>query len=90
MNEELNMETMDEIELEAMDEMEVPEESSMMPLAIAGIGLGLLGVGIGFRKKIKAKLEEASVNRMIKKGYVIYKADEDLDASDQEDSEDVK
>ena len=90
MNEELNMETMEEIELEGMEEMEVTEGSSIVPLALTGIGIGLLGVGIGFRKKIKARLEEATVNRMTKKGYVIYKIDKDLDNSDQDDSEDVE
>ncbi len=90
MNEELNMETMEEMELEAMDDMEVSEESSKIPFVGIGIGLGLLGIGIACRKKIETKLEEANVNRLVKKGYIVYKNEDDLDASDQEDSEDVE
>ena len=53
MNEELNMETMEETEnndVDSVDEIEVSEGLNITPLAFAGVGLGLLGVGFGFRK----------------------------------------
>ena len=94
MNEELNMETMEETEnndVDSVDEIEVSEGLNITPLAFAGVGLGLLGVGFGFRKQIKAKLEEAAVNRMIKRGYVVYKndAEEESEESDEAESEDL-
>ena len=96
MNEELNMETMEETEIndvDSVDENEVSEGLNIAPLAFAGVGLGLLGVGVGFgfRKQIKAKLEEAAVNRMIKRGYVVYKVDEEEESeeSDEVESEDL-
>ena len=94
MNEELNMETMEETEIndvDSVDEIEEPEGLNIAPLAFAGVGLGLLGVGFGFRKQIKAKLEEAAVNRMIKRGYEVHKIDEDdvPEESDEVESEDL-
>ena len=94
MNEELNMETMEETEIndvDSVDENEVSEGLNIAPLAFAGVGLGLLGVGFGLRKQIKAKPEEAAVNRMIKRGYVVYKndAEEESEESDEAESEDL-
>ena len=94
MNEELNMETMEETEIDdvdSVDENEVSEGLNIAPLAFAGVGLGLLGVGFGFRKQIKAKLEEAAVNRMIKRGYVVYKndAEEESEETEEAESEDL-
>ena len=42
-------------------------------------------------KAVKAKLEEAAVNRMIKRGYVVYKNDEEEESeeSDEVESEDL-
>lgn len=94
MNEELNMENMEETEIndvDSVDEIEVSEGLNITPLAFVGVGLGLLGAGFSFRKQIKAKLEEAAVNRMIKRGYVVYKIDEEEESeeSDEVESEDL-
>lgn len=94
MNEELNMETMEETEIndvDSVDEIEVSEGLNIAPLAFVGVGLGLLGAGFGFRKQIKAKLEEAAVNRMIKRGYEVHKIkmEEESEESDEVESEDL-
>ena len=94
MNEELNMETIEETEIndvDSVDEIEVSEGLNIAPLAFVGVGLGLLGAGFGFRKQIKAKLEEAAVNRMIKRGYVVYKVDseEESEEAGEVESEDL-
>lgn len=94
MNEELNMETMEETEIDdvdSVDEIEVSEGLNIAPLAFVGVGLGLLGAGFGFRKQIKAKLEEAAVNRMIKRGYEVHKikTEEESEESDEVESEDL-
>lgn len=68
-NEELNMET----DLEYVD-LDNRRSGNGLKLAV-GLGLGAAVVG-GLAYKFKGKLEERKIERLRKKGYVIFKEDE--------------
>lgn len=86
-NEEMNTE-IETTELEVYDE---PETSSGNGLKLA-LGLGALAAAgvAAWCCKNKAKIEERKIEKLRKKGYVIYKAEDDIeeDVVDEEFEED--
>lgn len=89
---------MDEIrdmEVETIEEemdCEIPEEEEGSGIASKiVIGLGVAAVGAGIcavvRKiKVKDKIEKWQADRLTKKGYVVYKLDDDTPVEDTDES----
>lgn len=89
---------MDEIrdmEVETIEEemdCEIPEEEEGSGIASKiVIGLGVAAVGAGIcavvRKiKVKDKIEKWQADRLTKKGYVVYKPDDDTPVEDTDES----
>lgn len=85
-----------ENEIMETNELENTEVIEDYESECTGGGLGKLVAGIGvvavaglaaFAYKNKAKLEERKIERLRKKGYVIYRAEEVAEVRDVEDSD---
>lgn len=100
MNEEMmNMEAMEakEAEYEVIpyesDEPAFNEEcesgiGSIALLAVAGVAVGAAAFAIAKKDKIKAKLEERKIKKLEKKGYVVIRPDELVEAEAEVSEED--
>ena len=85
---------MEEVIEEEMD-CEIPEEEEGSGIAtaikvVAGLGTVIAagaGLRAGARKlKVKDKVEKWQANQLTKKGYVVYKPDEDTPVEDTDES----
>lgn len=89
MNEELmtNNEEIETTEIEAT-EMEVYDEPERSGIGagkiVLGLGLVLAGGAAAWAHKNKAKLEERKIEKLRKKGYVIYKPEDEAVEEDTE------
>ena len=89
---------MDEIrdmEVETIEEemdCEIPEEEEGSGIAskiVIGLGVAAVSAGlcVAARKiKVKDKIEKWQANRLAKKGYVVYKPDEDTPVEDTDEN----
>ena len=87
------METIDEIENTEIEEMddEVVESGGGLGKIVVGIGVVAAGALAALAYKNKAKLEERRIEKLRKKGYVVYKEDEDDDREElPEDTDSVE
>ena len=87
------METIDEIENTEIEEMddEVVESGGGLGKIVVGIGVVAAGALAALAYKNKAKLEERRIEKLRKKGYVVYKEDEDDDLEElPEDTDSVE
>ena len=89
---------MDEIrdmEVETIEEemdCEIPEEeegSGIVSKIVVGLGVAAVGAGlcVAARKiKVKDKIEKWHADNLAKKGYVVYKPDEDTSVEDTDEN----
>ena len=76
---------MDEAECEIPEE----EESGIASKIVVGLGVAAVGAGVcvAARKlKIKDRIEKWQADRLTKKGYVVYKPDDDTPVEDTDES----
>ena len=78
-------------DIDTVEDYELEESSGggLGKLLIGGLVLGAGAVGAFVYKKVQPKLEEKKVERLRKKGYVIYK-EEEVEAVVQVDVDDVE
>lgn len=89
------MDEIKDMEVEVIEEemdCEIPEEEERSGIAskiVVGLGVAAVGAGlcVAARKiKVKDKIEKWQANRLAKKGYVVYKPDEDTPVEDTDEN----
>ena len=92
MNDETTMVTSDEIEETELMESDNESERSGNGLGKIVLGVGVVAAGAlaAWAYKNRAKLEERKIERLRKKGYVIYKDEAAKDIVDDFDDEELE
>lgn len=90
MSEEIKNEVM-ETETTELDTVDYEESSSSGKIGkiVLGVGLGLAAAGVVVWHKTKDKIEAKQIERLKKKGYVIYR-EEDVEVVEVDSEEDCE